>query len=312
MKKNFILVLPIFALTLVGCNDIKAPSFKKYSNEVSFEDFLEDIKDSTFDSFFSFDSSLSGSSKTASIKEESSYSNSRLVKTNKQTNQSDYSFKYDSKNHRSYFKEKEEEVATTSGVDGTKQTATQLSASRQYQTYTFEGEEEEKLICVDKAQQVYYLTDATKEEVGELAAYKSMSGLLVFSIYIGFYSLLDEETQSLIHFYKDGSVYTVHAHSIEDYQTKNDEEVVYLSGTDENEIIFQLDISKESKISFKYSETSINEVVYEIDYDKHLKNDLEIRKTINYQSSSYELKDLEVKEIDVSDFAFRDEDLEDL
>ena len=312
MKKNFILALPIFALTLVGCNDIKAPSFRRYSNEVPFDDFLESIKDSSFDSFFTYENSLQGSSKTASIKAESSYSNSRLMKTNKFTSQCDYSFKYDSNNHRSSFSEKEEDVATITGVDGTTQTANQLNASRQYQLHKFEDEEEGKLISIDKAQKVYYLADGTKDEVGSMAAYKSMSGLLVFSIYVAFYPLLDEETQSLVHFYDDNSIFTVYSYSSEDMQLKNDEGEVYASTTEESEVIFQLDLSKENKISFKYSDTTKISTVYEIDYEKHLKKDLEIKEIINYQSSNYELKDLTINEIDVSEFAFREQDLEDL
>ena len=316
MKKNFILVLPIFALTLSGCNEIESPKFKKYSNEVSYQDFLQEVTGKKFDEFFTFESSMEGSAKTTIQSEEKTYSYGRLESDVITTSKKDYSFKYDSVNQRSNFNEKEEVVTTFQGFGGSRQSANLLKASRQYQMHTFDDEEEEgktvdKLISIDKAQKAYYLETETGS-VANLAAYKSMSGLLVFSIYISLYSLLEPEVRESIRFYNDNSILSVYSYSEIQRGNKDSDNNVISITKETTETIFQLELTKEKKVVFRYSDISTTEITYLVDTSKHYKNDTELKKNINYQTSKFEIKDLTINEIDVSDYAFRDKDLEDI
>ena len=314
MKKNIILPLLISALTISGCNSIKAPTFKTFSNVVNYYQFLDKLNDSDFDKFFLFKSSLVGSSYTAKVTEEENKAENVLLSKFYSSTENKYSFKYDHENERSFFNEKEEDVSTVDGADGIKQSATSLSASRQYQLYvdpTQELYKLEYLICIDKAQQVFYkVTD--DGNAGELAGYKSMSGLLTFSIFVAFFPLSEEEAKQATKFYFDNEMFTIDMHFTTTYPTY-DNELNKVSTVEEKiDRTFQVDLSKENKIDFRYSDLMVTTTKYEMSTGTHEMGEINIRTVKTYQTSNLEMKDVTINEIDVSSFAYREKDLGDL
>ena len=311
MKNKVLFTLSIFAFTLSACGNIKTIKFDKYSHRVSYEQFILEYSQSPIQSLLLVDSSMEGSSYVGVETNETIRAFDKTVLSDVESvSENNYSFKFDAENNRAYSYEKEEVTRSVSGATGTKQTVSSLKAKRYYQMHQFEEEEPEQLISIDKDQKVYYLLYG--ENAGDYAMYKSVNGILSFSILMAIFPLMTDEYKLTTDFYIDDKIYTVTHKSTENVVVTDTDGNTIAYREEATDVIYQFDVSKENVVKFRSTNTVTLTSRYAKAYSGHEKDERVVSTTKTNQNTNIYLKDITLNEVDVSSYAFRDEDLGDI
>ena len=303
MKRKYLLATLII-FPLVACNSIKAPKFSGYHNKVSYSEFLNSLNVSNLNDFLTFTNSMSGKSYVGYKVNSSSKLENTTLFENDYLAELNYSFKIDSLNQRSTLTIKGEGNGEGQGAERKEQEVSKVSTTRQFQFATINGKE--KLINIDKAQQVYYL--ASYNDYGEIVAAPSLSYLSTGLFYISSFKSFPQPTQDSCSFYVDGNLFTLVIDASDEGNILADE-VNVGKFTKNVDLVFQIELS-ESKLQCRYSETNTNTYEYTDFYSTHLKGEIQVDENITYSTAEIKLGDNTIKEIDVSKYAFRDQDLE--
>ncbi len=303
MKKKIAIAL-LISIPMVACNSIKAPSFARYSNEVSYEDFVKGFSESSFEKFFDFTQSMTGKAYLGAKTNTLAKAGDFTLDESESISQLNYSFKIDSVNNRSIATLKGEGKGEGKGAEGKGQEVSKISTTRQYQYEEVDGKTQ--LVTIDKAQQVYYLSDYT--DIGTASTSSCLSYTVYPLSYITLYSTLDEETQKAFSFYIDGNIFTFKVDLSTTGKSFQDEKQI-TETTIDTDILYQVELS-DNKMQCRYSNMNKTTYHYLDFYGSHEKGEIDSYTDTLYYNSEVKLENVSISKIDVSNYAFRSQDLD--
>ena len=285
----------------------KKPSFKKYSNEVSYEEFFTSFKDK-----YQINSLLgeNGDIKKSLVYSGYSYGDANRVIKNKNnktmydvsstvTNQ--ITAQYDSnkgignsdvETHRS----ETEQSFKTSTVKSNKES--------KIKTQYVKGENDKGVIGIYQRSKIYINLD-DEMSVTKYLVSSIRSSFTFGESFIPNYDALSEDIKTKYHFYLDGDVYTItfseqakYTYSAWDYESEG--ETIFATSTVENEEKRQYVLS--DKPSYASIRTTKETMQYSRDFMDRMNGDVETYKFSNYIKSQVSFKYVNIKAISYKNF----------
>ena len=303
MKKNALLI-SLVLIPLAGCSKIKTPGFDRYSNNVTFETFLEMFEEKKFDDYLDFKTSRKGKAYYGSEFSSSAKLGETSIYETSGTSETEISFGFDSDNNRSTLNEKSESSLSSTGAEADQQRVTKLTTALQYQ---FDAAQN-SYVYIDTREKTYKKIEG--ENVTDTIVEVVDDQYTIFHSYLDTYKDLSDEDKTLFNFYIDGNVFTLaYTNSEKKEENAVDKEKIVMETTYGVQSVYQFEI-KNGKLDFRSKVITSIQTIYFDQYTGHLKDEIDVSNDTSYSSLEITIGASTIKEIDTSNYSSLDKNPE--